>query len=82
MSGEHQDFVTLGQMTVDDANVSDHTTVRVIDAVKNQRTRRRIGVTLRSRHGVYHQIQKFSDTFSGLTRDPEDIFWFATHQAG
>jgi hypothetical protein len=73
--GAHEaDFLALGQLAIDDADVGDDAAVVVVDAVEDEGAGRGIGLAARGRELVAEFGQQFVDALAGLGGD-EDCFF-------
>ena len=80
--GHHLDPVAVGELAVDHADVGDHAAVGVVDGVEDQRPRRGVRVTDRSRRLRDDLVEQRLNAGAGLRRDPQHVRRVAADDAG
>ncbi len=78
----HLDPVAVRQPAIDDADVSDDSSVGVVDGVEDQCPRRRVRDSLRRRDRGHDLVEEYLHPLAGLGRHPEHVVGVAPDDVG
>ena len=76
----HSHAFTSGEHAVDDSDVGDDASIRVVDRVEDHRARRPLGIARRRGDLTNNLVEEVGNTLTGLTGDAQNIIWFHANE--